>query len=231
MSRQSMLWPFSIIAVAILLIMMLLASPINTPQAAPLSQNPSPSPSGCVPANTTVYPLCETQTAQAYQYATQTAQALLNPSNTPQPSNNQGAPTPTPTATPTTTQLATATAQPVASNTPTLISTVVTDTPTSTGTLATFTTEEQLLCEPGVSIWITGEGPAYTSLLLYFNKRAVGGTFSSGSGFYRLRLMPGDERAGSYPLEVRVRGTNEVLRSLVCLVPERTPTPTPTFEP
>lgn len=86
---------------------------------------------------------------------------------------------------------------------------------------------DQLACVPGVPISITGQAPARAPLLLYFDQRAVGGGSASPNGDYSLTLLVGRERAGTYQVTVRVRGSAQVLRQLTCTVPAPTPLPTP----
>jgi hypothetical protein len=74
-------------------------------------------------------------------------------------------------------------------------------------------------------VQIEGTGPVDTPLLLFFNQRAVGGTLSELNGFYSMTLIVGDERSGDYPVEVQVRGTRDIVRELICRVPNGTPSP------
>jgi hypothetical protein len=48
----------------------------------------------------------------------------------------------------------------------------------------------------------------------------------SPDGRFAIPLVVGHERPGTYQVSVRVRGTEEVLRKLTCVVPIP-PTPTP----
>jgi hypothetical protein len=83
-----------------------------------------------------------------------------------------------------------------------------------------------IACLPGDTIFIEGQGPPLTSLILYFDDTAVGGGTSDASGYYRLRLVMANEKSGTYRVQVRVRGTRQVLQEIVCGVQSNTPTPT-----
>lgn len=89
----------------------------------------------------------------------------------------------------------------------------------------TATPSSDLTCVPGVPIEIGGEGPPRAAYLLYFGQRAVGGGTVEQNGTFVAKLIVGQERAGTYEVTVRVRGTEQVLRQLTCSVPELTPTP------
>jgi hypothetical protein len=75
-------------------------------------------------------------------------------------------------------------------------------------------------------VLITGQGPPRAAFLLYFGQRVVGGGSVSVSGSFSIPLVVGHERPGSYPVVVRVRGSEQVLRELTCEVPAAArPTP------
>jgi hypothetical protein len=78
-----------------------------------------------------------------------------------------------------------------------------------------------------VPVEISGTGPPRAAYLLYFGQRAVSGGSVGPDGRFRITLVVGSERAGTYTVTVQVRGTKQVLRSFTCLVPEATPTPLP----
>jgi hypothetical protein len=83
-----------------------------------------------------------------------------------------------------------------------------------------------LTCAPGERVLITGQGPPRAAFLLYFGQRVVGGGSVSLNGGFSIPLVVGRERPGSYPVIVRVRGSEQVLRELTCDVPPAAP-PTP----
>lgn len=93
--------------------------------------------------------------------------------------------------------------------------------PTETPTVAP---DAVLICYPGQPITITGDGPARAAFLLYFGQRVVTGGSVSPSGRFATALIVGRERAGVYPITVRVRGTTKVLLETSCAVPNVTPT-------
>jgi hypothetical protein len=74
---------------------------------------------------------------------------------------------------------------------------------------------------------ITGDGPARAAFLLYFGQRVVTGGSVAPNGRFATTLIVGRERAGVYPITVRVRGTAEVLLETSCAVPDVTPTLVP----
>ena len=83
-----------------------------------------------------------------------------------------------------------------------------------------------LTCAPGERVLITGQGPPRAAFLLYFGQRVVGGGSVSLNGSFSIPLVVGRERPGSYPVIVRVRGSEQVLRELTCEVPPAAaPTP------
>jgi hypothetical protein len=75
-------------------------------------------------------------------------------------------------------------------------------------------------------VLITGQGPPRAAFLLYFGQRVVGGGSVSLNGGFSIPLVVGRERPGTYPVIVRVRGSEQVLRELTCEVPPAAP-PTP----
>jgi len=84
--------------------------------------------------------------------------------------------------------------------------------------------DSALICFPGQPLVITGDGPARAAFLLYFGQRVVSGGSVSPSGRFATTLIVGRERAGVYPITVRVRGTTKVLLETSCAVPDVTPT-------
>lgn len=81
-----------------------------------------------------------------------------------------------------------------------------------------------LTCFPGQPLVISGAGPARAAFLVYFGQRVVSGGSVSPSGRFATTLIIGRERAGVYPITVRVRGTTRVLLATSCAVPDVTPT-------
>ena len=84
--------------------------------------------------------------------------------------------------------------------------------------------DNALTCYPGQPLVITGDGPPRAAYLVYFGQRVVSGGSVSPSGRFATMLMIGSERAGVYPVAVRVRGTSQALLEFSCAVPEVTPT-------
>lgn len=253
MSQQSLIWPLSVVTMALIVIIMALAAPPTSPSAAPLQQACEPGEDG--------YPQCQTQTAQAGcglgnsaypTCATETAAAGQdNDDDNNNDDDNDTTATPTQTRTntadddnddPANTSTPTAT-EGAATRTPTEASLdededdEATNTPVSeredanetpTGTL--LPDSEVVICVPSVPVFFEGQGPTNTALLLYFDGRPVGGATSDAQGAYRLQLIVGDERGGDYPVEVQVRGTREVVATETCRVPGATTTPTESTE-
>jgi len=84
-----------------------------------------------------------------------------------------------------------------------------------------------LECVPGRLVLISGVAPPHAPLLISFGNRIVGGGSARASGDFALPLIPGMERAGTYEVTVRIRGTGQIVRSVTCTVPPTTPTPVP----
>jgi hypothetical protein len=163
-------------------------------------------------------------------------------------------PTPTPTMTMTSTAIPTATATrtipptstPIPPPTPlppTPLPPTPTSTPTATPTATATMTPTPLpydeVCVPGREIIIAGSGPSQAPLLAYFDlvpenqstrgEHAVGGGSTNQTGQFAipLRIAPRTP-PGIYTVTIRIRGTNEIVRQILCLVPDRsTPTPSP----
>ena len=211
MRRQNLLTPMSILLAGFVLIVLLMS--------APRAQS--------------------IQTKQDYPQQTQSASAYGGPTaqstNTPTfvPSNTSSIATSTLTSsTPTQTSSATATTfTTIPTLTPTqVVATRVIIATAQSNTIVltpTVTPTNTLVCNPGQPIEITGEGPPNAGFLLYFGDRVVSGGSVSASGQFSIQLIVGQERAGEYPVVVRERGTQHVLRELVCTVPATTPTPLP----
>jgi hypothetical protein len=84
--------------------------------------------------------------------------------------------------------------------------------------------DDALTCYPGQPLVISGDGPPRAAFLVYFGQRVVSGGSVAQSGRFATTLIIGRERAGVYPIVVRVRGTSQVLLELSCAVPDVTPT-------
>jgi hypothetical protein len=128
--------------------------------------------------------------------------STLRPSALPTPSLNALSPNPIPT--------------PI-NQVPTLLASVP---PTPTPLLA-----DAMTCPPGVRILLRGKGPARAAFLLFFGTRAVGGGSVAADGTFTAPLVVGNERAGAYPVVVRLRGTPRILLQRICTVPAVTPLP------
>ncbi|NNJ11689.1 hypothetical protein EKD04_015240 [Chloroflexales bacterium ZM16-3] len=143
---------------------------------------------------------------------------------TPIPPPVSAAPSSTPTSTftvtPTFTETAIATAFASATRSPTRLI------PTSTATPTAPLDSTAVLCVPGQTIIIDGSADPSVALIVTFGGRPVGGGFSRDDGSYRLRLRIGDERPGTYLIEVEDRDTSALFKELTCQVPAFTPTPT-----
>lgn len=83
-----------------------------------------------------------------------------------------------------------------------------------------------LACVPGETVDLAGQTEPNSALLLFFDERPVGGGLSGADGRYRLRLQVGDERPGTYLVEVRERVGRALVEQFGCEVPPFTPTPT-----
>jgi hypothetical protein len=84
---------------------------------------------------------------------------------------------------------------------------------------------DALTCPAGVPILLRGKGPAHAAFLLFFGMRAVGGGSIAADGTFTAHLVVGNERAGAYPVVVRLRGTSRILLQRTCAVPAATPLP------
>jgi hypothetical protein len=157
-----------------------------------------------------------------------TAAALITPSpgtttttTTSTTTPGVGTPTVTPTPTVSPTSFPTAAALIPSPVQPTPIPDPQRLAPTETPTVIPDGT---LICFPGQPLVITGDGPPRAAFLVYFDQRAVSGGSVSSTGRFATTLIVGPERAGVYPITVRVRGTSKVLLETSCAVPNVTPT-------
>ncbi|KAB8140198.1 hypothetical protein F8S13_24565 [Chloroflexia bacterium SDU3-3] len=223
--RQSILTPISIIGSGTLLIAVLLFQPSAGSRAAPqndITDYPGPTQTAMALANSTTnaYPGATTTVAAT---ATVTTSAITSTVTTA--TSWAGI-----TATPTTlTPVATPFQGGFATPTPRVLYTPQPLSPTPTQeVLATPTPSDgSRVCMPGETVTITGEGPANSGFLVYFGSRVVSGGTVRRDGTFSVSLTMGSELPGSYRVDLRIRGSNELLSSITCLVPATTPTPLP----
>jgi hypothetical protein len=78
-------------------------------------------------------------------------------------------------------------------------------------------TPTELLCPSGQTVWLEGSAPAYESVLVYLDRRPVGGSSADAEGFWRVPLKT-YERPGIYPVEVQSRSSRKVLARFTCFV-------------
>ena len=229
MSQRSLFWPLSLLATFALLVVMLLLgslSPSLSAQANPcITSYPTPGPvrDNCfLTATARTVNNNNTSTAQA-KTAYPPPSATTQRAAPPEPTATATI-TPTATLTPTNTTVpATATLGPTLTSTATRIVIQGVPTPTATSFLAD---RETIVCAPGTTVIINGTDEPERAILAYFNARPVGGAMTRSDGSYSIQLRIGDERPGSYPIELRERLTWTLVRELACEVPATTPTPT-----
>lgn len=75
----------------------------------------------------------------------------------------------------------------------------------------------EIACPNGQTVILEGDGPPREALLIFLAQRAVGGGISDGAGRFRLPLRA-NERPGVYPVEVRLRGSGEVVARFSCYI-------------
>jgi hypothetical protein len=205
--------PISVLVAGVVVIFMLLMGADPQTAATPRAQDD-------YPAQTATTVAMLTATAGGYVAPTTQSQATSAPTVG---SSNSATSTPTRTVTATVTP----------TNTPTLEATATDEVeepvpPTATRAVTpTATPSDGLACVPGEPIEIAGEGPPRAAYLLFFGERPVGGGTVEPDGTFLAKLVVGQERAGSYDVTVRVRGTQQVLREVTCAIPDVTPTPFP----
>ena len=216
MSRQSSWSPLSLLLAGLVVIIILVAGPDTSTRAVQSSKETYPPPA-------------LTQTAAALQTAAVGSPSAYPGPGTASPTATRAGGTLTPTrGTQTATARASATATPVTFPTQITLPTAAFEEPEATSTPAPSETPvSELTCAPGVPLEISGEGPPRAPFLLYFGQRAVSGGSVEPDGRFVIALIVGSERAGTYTVTVRVRGTSRVLRQLTCSVPAVTPTPLP----
>ena len=205
MQRTSLLTPLSLLASGCVLIVLLITGPqTNSPVEATARNQAYPA--------ATAYPLPAASTT-----ITPTVASTVT-TRTAQPTTVQT--TPTATLRPTTNSAVTPTV--------TLAPTVVrTPTPplTRANAATPITDDSSRSCVPAVPVIISGGGPANAGFLVVFNQRIVSGGTVRSNGTYSIDLIIGNEAAGTYPVEVRVRGSRQLLAAFTCQVPATTPTP------
>lgn len=222
MRRNTPLMPVSILCAGVITIVLLMSSGTRASSLAEDRVYP--------PADQTATAVAEAtaaiaQTERAYPggtgKSTPAAQTGTTPlATTPISGTTTTVPRGTPTATTTSTSSSTTSATPQATS---VDSTSLE--PTSTATPTPTPDLNNLACVPGALVPISGSGPPNAGFLLFFNKRVVSGGTVQRDGTFAITLEVGNERAGSYAVEVRVRGTQQLLATRTCNVPMTTPTP------
>lgn len=221
MSRRSPSLPLVLAAAFFLMVAMMVSGILPSPVAVALVQC-----SGDYAPPNVGYDDCKkTQTAEA---------GGPTATNTPgSGGGGGGSQPPAPTSTPTSTRTAaptqvtapvTATLAPT--STPTSLAQAQQSQPTPTATSELPAGVAAQLCVPGTVVPLAGEAPPNTPLLAYFDTRPVGGGFSRADGLYSIDLLIGDERPGTYVVEVRERESDALVGQFACEVPAFTPTPT-----
>lgn len=227
MRRSTLLTPISMIVAACVLIGLMFLQPNAGSRAAPLGDI-----TDYLPPTQTAFAIQQTLTAEALGQGdgyvkpssvvtgtvgvTRTAVASTVTRTAGTPSTLTGTPTGTPN--PNDFGQSTATPQQVDTN----------DTAVAATTESTATPTIDLnnrVCAPGTTVDISGQGPAKAGFLVYFDDRVVSGGTVRRDGRFDISLVVGNEGEGSYPVEVRVRGTRTVLAEFTCRVPATTPTP------
>jgi hypothetical protein len=222
MSRQKKAGAISALFVGSLMLAILLASANAHGSAVALQQTATITPTPCDEEDQLDCEDDQTATAEIY-FENQTATALVTTPGTVTITATTGTGTATATNTllpsPTT---STVIVTPVPSPQPaTPIAPAQQLAPTET---PTEIPDDALTCYPGQPLVISGDGPPRAAYLVYFGQRVVSGGSVAPSGRFATTLLIGRERAGVYPIIVRVRGTSQVLLELSCAVPDVTPT-------
>jgi hypothetical protein len=231
MSRQKKAGTISVLLIGLLVLGVCLASMGTHVSAIARMQNATVTPTPCEddPSDCSDYATDDAMDAMTATADELTAAAEITPgagtattTATTTTTPGVGTPTVTPTTTPTSfttvATLAPSPIQPTPSIEPQQIA------PTETPTVIP---DNALICFPGQPLVITGDGPARAAFLLYFGQRVVTGGSVAPNGRFATTLIVGRERAGVYPITVRVRGTAEVLLETSCAVPDVTPTLVP----
>jgi len=185
--------------------------------------------------------ICTDEPAACSEYATEDAMDAMTATSDAKTATAQATPSPGTATTTGTTTATLGTGTPTTTRTTTVSPTSLTGVPTLVPTLfqptpvpepqrlaptetPTVIPDSALTCFPGQPLVITGDGPPRAAFLLYFGQRVVSGGSVSPSGRFATPLIVGRERAGVYPVVVRVRGTTKVLLETSCVVPDVTPT-------
>jgi hypothetical protein len=229
---KSIAVPLAVIALGVAMIILVLTAPDRLPNTGaggrnvasqedePCSSYPSDElPERCLtpqPTDASAYPDQATATMGSATPVTTTTTVTATTTTT------------TTAVTPDTTSPTVATVRPAAPAAPaTPARSPTVDSAEEAGPLAsTPTPSNTLVCTPGERVLITGQGPPRAAFLLYFGQRVVGGGSVSITGSFSIPLVVGRERPGTYPVMVRVRGSEQVLRELTCEVPPAaSPTP------
>jgi hypothetical protein len=221
MSRRSLSLPLTLIAAFAVLIVLLMTNVLpSAVLVAQVSSCPDPT-----------YPNLSYTDCKATQQAGQGgAPSATNTTGSSNPGGNNQPAQATITATITRTVTITAgtaqaTATAGATRTPTLTRAPA-DEPSATPTSELPPGVEALACVPGETVRLTGEAEPGMALLAYFDERPVGGGFARADGQFTIDLLIGEERPGSYLVEVRERTTRALVAEFGCEVPAFTPTPT-----
>ncbi|MEI6776452.1 MAG: hypothetical protein WCK70_06095 [Chloroflexales bacterium] len=155
----------------------------------------------------------------------QTELAGATATSVPASANSSGSqPVVAATPTPTFTSTSTATSTRIASVTPQtmaiLFSTpTASATPTATPSTDPLATDLAVIpCLPGDVIPVNGSASAEEALIVSFGGRPVGGGFSRKDGSYSILLRIGDERPGTYLVQVQERATRTMIRKFNCQV-------------
>ncbi len=177
------------------------------------------------PANEPPYPpyadCLKTRTAILLQTELAGATATSVPTSA---SSSGSQPVVVATPTPTFTSTSTATSTRIASVTPQtmaiLFSTpTVRATPTATPSVDSLAADLAIIpCLPGDVIPVNGSVGAEEALIVSFGGRSVGGGFSRKDGSYSILLRIGDERPGTYRVQVQERATRTMIREFNCQV-------------
>ncbi len=229
MSRQKKAGTISALLIGLLVLGVCLASLGTRVSAIARLQNATVTPTPCVedPDDCSDYATDDAMDAMTATADEMTAAAETTPSEvTATTTTTAGVGTPTatsalaPTSITTAAPLAPSPIQPTPSIPSEPQRVVPTETPTAIP-------EDALICFPGQPLVITGDGPARAAFLLYFGQRVVSGGSVAPNGRFATTLVVGRERAGVYPIIVRVRGSGKVLLETSCTVPNVTPTLVP----
>ena len=243
MSRQSIHSPLSILLAGVIVIVVLLAGAGASTGAVTRAQGSTPTWTPCpddeedasldcldfrddltTPAEAATDAATATPTDAAYPYPSPKTPTTTTRAGSVTPTTTARAGAATPTRTPANSGAsATSTPRATIALTPFEQNGDATEIPPT----ATPTPSDAITCPPGIPVPISGSGPAHAPLLLFFNQRAVAGGSAEADGSFALTLMIERERPGQYPVEVRVRGSVQVLRKLTCTVPNVTPTSQP----